>query len=114
MIQSRFGKLVLGVLTLLPIAYLFYFMSLVIPDFGAPNHAFDKQQFNILFKLHLSTMALIVGLLVFYITHLFRTDSVANDKKALWAIVLFLGNVIAMVVYWFLYIWPSGSRSNNA
>ena len=59
-------------------------------------------------------MALIVGLLVFYITHLFRTDSVANDKKALWAIVLFLGNVIAMVVYWFLYIWPSGSRSNNA
>ena len=33
--------------------------------------------------------------------------------KALWAIVLFLGNIFAMPVYWYLYIWK-GSQSENS
>jgi hypothetical protein len=43
----------------------------------------------------------------------FRTDRVPADKKALWAVVLFLGNFFAMPFYWYFYIWPKaddGSR----
>ncbi len=44
-------------------------------------------------------MALMLGLTVFYIVHVFRTDRVPADKKALWAVVLFLGNLLAMPFY---------------
>ena len=59
----------------------------------------------IIFPLHFLTMLEIIVLLVIYIGHLFRTDRVPQDKKALWAVVLLLGNMIAMPVYWCLYIW---------
>ena len=31
--------------------------------------------------------------------------AVPQDKKALWAVVIFMGNALAMPVYWYLYIW---------
>ncbi len=37
--------------------------------------------------------------------YLFKTDVVPQDKKALWAVVLFLGNMISMPIFWYLYIW---------
>ncbi|NLG84554.1 MAG: hypothetical protein GX493_08130 [Firmicutes bacterium] len=40
-----------------------------------------------------------------YIVNVFNTDLVDKDKKALWAVVLFFGNIIAMPIYWYLYIW---------
>jgi len=55
--------------------------------------------------MHIATMLEIMGLLVVYIVHLFKTDRVPKDQKALWAVVIFLGSVLAMPVYWYLYIW---------
>jgi hypothetical protein len=46
------------------------------------------------------------GLIAFYILFLFKTDRVPQDKKALWAAVLLLGNMLAMPVFFFLYVWP--------
>lgn len=110
MIKSRIGKILVGAVTLLPAAYMFYFFAFAFSNFGAHPQAFGEQQFNTLFKLHLGTMTLTIGLFVFYVAHLFRTERVANDKKALWAVVLFFGNVIAMIIYWYLYIWNDKSR----
>lgn len=47
-------------------------------------------------------LAILVGI---YIGHVFKNPAIAADKRALWAVVLFFGNVIAMPVYWFLYVW---------
>ena len=33
-------------------------------------------------------------------------ERVSQDKKVLWAIVLFMGHVIAMPIFFWLYIWP--------
>ncbi len=30
---------------------------------------------------------------------------VEGDKRAVWAVVLFLGNLVAMPVYWYTHIW---------
>jgi hypothetical protein len=47
-----------------------------------------------------------VFVLIFvYIRYLFKTDTVPKDKKALWAVVLFLGNMISMPIFWYLYVW---------
>ncbi len=57
------------------------------------------------FAGHILTMFLMFALTAFYIVYLFRTDRVAQDKKALWAVVLFFANVFAFPVFWYLYIW---------
>ena len=46
-----------------------------------------------------------LGLLATYLVHLFKTDRVPQDTKALWAVVLILAGIWAMAVYWYLYIW---------
>lgn len=46
-----------------------------------------------------------LGLLVTYILDTFRNDRVAKDMKALWAVVLFMGSIFAMPIYWYLYVW---------
>lgn len=62
--------------------------------------------FKILFALHLLTMLWVIGLMAFYMIYLFRTDRIAQDRKALWAIVLFMGNMIAMPIFFMVYVWP--------
>ncbi|MEA2163857.1 MAG: hypothetical protein QOK37_1984 [Thermoanaerobaculia bacterium] len=57
------------------------------------------------FLAHFLTILLMFGLTAFYIVYLFRTDRITQDKKALWAIVLFMGNMLAFPVFWYLYIW---------
>lgn len=114
MIQSRLGKVLVGVLTLLPIGHLIFFIWFVFSSVGAQPQSLGEQQFHLLLKLQLGVMLLMLGLLAFYVTHLFRTNAVANDKKALWCVVLFFGNMFAMIVYWFLYIWPDKPRPNTA
>jgi hypothetical protein len=65
----------------------------------------------IIIPLHFLTMFEIAVLLVIYIRHVFKTDRVPQDKKSLWAVVLFLGNVVAMPIYWYLYIWTDLKQS---
>jgi hypothetical protein len=52
-------------------------------------------------------MLWVVVLMVIYIVNVFKNDRVDKDKKVLWAIVLFMGSMIAMPIYWYLYIWKS-------
>ncbi len=68
--------------------------------------------FLIILPLHLLTMLSVLALTVFYIVNVFRNDRVEKDKKALWAVVIFLGHVIAMPVYWYFYIWRKPSIAN--
>ena len=65
----------------------------------------------IIFPLHLLAIIDIWVLCVIYVLHVFKTDRVPQDKKALWAVVLVMGNMISMPVYWYLYIWKDASRS---
>ena len=92
-------KLLIGLLTLVPLGYLvFFFMNFA----SFPDEMID---FDSLFKLHLGVMLFVMGLLIFYIVNIFKNDKVRQDQKALWVIVLFFGAIIAMPVYWYLFIW---------
>ncbi len=68
----------------------------------------------LILPLHLFTMLAVMGLMVFYIVNVFRNDRVDKDKKALWAVVLFMGNMIAMPIYWYLYIWREPPAADSA
>jgi hypothetical protein len=107
--------LIWGLLTLLPFAYFVYFISVVGGLEPAKSAAEAEAEFNSIFRLHMLNMLLILGLIISYIIYLFKTDRVAKDKKALWAVVLFMGNLLAMPIFWFLYVWrPILREINNA
>lgn len=107
------AKIFLGIATLWPIIYMFLFFififSQVFTNFSTPESTAHQSSFpgeiKIIFGLHFFTMLWIFGLLAIYIINVFKNDRVTKDKKALWAVVLFLGNMFAMPIYWYLYIW---------
>lgn len=115
--------LILGCCTLWPILYIFLFMGTIFTqfmmmDFGGKHAAGEMPLlFKIIFPLHFLTMIWIFVLVAIYIIHIFKTEAVPQDKKALWAVVIFCGNMIAMPVYWYLYIWKkpreSGTTANT-
>ncbi len=113
--MSRAGKIALAAATVWPFAYMIIFFASVFGmvfffSSAGPEAAGRQQEppvgwFMALFALHFLTMLWVMGLMVFYIVDVFRNDRVEKDKKVLWAVVLFLGNMLAMPVYWYLYIW---------
>jgi hypothetical protein len=103
-------KIFIAIATAWPIVYMFLFMgfmfTMIMRDFsGSHEHGGPPAAFKLVFLLHFLTILWIFGLLAFYITYLFKSDRVAQDKKALWAVVLFFGNMIAMPIFWYLYVW---------
>lgn len=107
--MSKTAKLLLGLATFWPAAYMILFFvfifSAILFSGGGGDGAGPPTSFVLIFALHLFTMLVITGLTIFYIVNVFRNERVEKDKKALWAVVLFLGNLIAMPIYWYLYIW---------
>jgi hypothetical protein len=105
------GKAItLAVFTVWPFLYMFIFMGLMatmmVTSFsGSAPPSEPPFLIFVIFPLHFFTMIEIFVMIVIYIVFLFKTDAVPQDKKALWAVVLFLGNVIAMPVFWYIYIW---------
>ena len=110
------AKLFVGALTLWPIVYIFLFIAFAVGMmfYASGVDAATRAQeppaaFFLVFALHFATILMTLGLVGFYIVYLFKTDRVAQDKKALWAAVLFLGGMIAMPVFFYLYIWPEAA-----
>lgn len=109
-------KTLIGLATLWPIVYMGLFFAFVFGSFfflstSAGQEVGPPVSFMVIFLLHLLTMLWMVALTVFYIVNVFRNDRVEKDKKVLWAVVLFMGSVIAMPIYWYLYIWKEPAVS---
>ena len=117
---NRPAALIVALLTIAPWACMVFIFTRFTARFwslqalAAPGSAMPPEQFfqefNTIFRLQMFFMALMLALMAFYIVHVFRTDRVPADKKALWAVVLFLGNLFAMPFYWNFYIWPRGDK----
>jgi hypothetical protein len=103
-------KVLLGLATLWPVVYMFVFIGFFFLMFATfanahSTHSEPPIWFIIIFPLHFLTILWSFGLIGIYIYHVFKTAAVAQDKKALWAVVIFLGNMVAMPIYFYLYIW---------
>jgi len=108
--MNKTAKTLLGVATFWPCAYMVLFFLFIISTIlfgGGGSGTGVPAAFAVIFTLHLLTMLIITGLTIFYIVDVFKNIRVEKDKKVLWAVVIFLGNVIAMPIYWYLYIWKA-------
>lgn len=111
------AKILLLIATIWPFIYGIIFFIIMfstlssMPVNGPPDAGAFGEIFRVIIPLHLLTMLEVLGLMIFYIVNIFRNDRVVKDKKALWAVVIFLGNVMTMPVYWYLYIWKEENDS---
>jgi hypothetical protein len=104
------AKIALAVITILPLVYMFCFMAFIFITMltSFSGKSLDKDAFDffpVIFILHFAAIFLSFALLAFYLYYLFKTDRLEKDRKALWAVILFLGSFFAMPVFWYLYIW---------
>ena len=112
-------KIFLGIVSCIPFLYLIFFFGFIAFTFMSTfsNPSVSKTVFNffpVIFVLHMSMILLMFALIVFYIVYLFQTDRVGQDKKVLWAVILFLGGMIAMPIFWYLYVWkPADTLPSN-
>jgi len=107
--MSRGKAITLAVFTIWPILYMILFMgamfTMMALSFSGTSPSSEPPIMMIILPLHFLTMLEIFVMIIIYIIHIFKTEKVPQDKKALWAVVIFLGNMIAMPIYWYLYIW---------
>ncbi len=115
--MSKSKKIVLGIATIWPILYMVFFFlvfSQIFMSFSSGSMKEPPAGFFLIFPLHFFTIILMFILIFIYIKNVFRNDRVAQDKKALWAVCLFLGNMIAMPIYFYLYIWREPKQERLA
>ena len=114
------GKAItLGIFSIWPCIYIFLFMGsifiMMISAFTGNTPSSEPPAIMmVILPLHLFTMFEVFALLTIYLVYLFKTDVVEKDKKALWAVVLFLGNMIAMPIFWYIYIWKKLKENESA
>lgn len=105
-------KIILCIATILPIIMYFLFVIMVVINaLGMASWGvvpFERSPETYLLKFFIGYFTFIlwyIALLIIYIMHIIKNRRLDGEKKALWAVVVFLGSVIAMIVYWVLYIW---------
>ncbi len=102
---SRPMALLVGVLSAWPIVYFIGFMATMAMTFSTGGPFADGGSFDLLFRVHLLTMLVSMALLAFYVTHVFKSPRLPQDQRVMWLLVLFMGNMLAFPVYWYLHVW---------
>ena len=97
--------MVIGIATILPWLYIPVFIALANSFVNARIATMSEAVFSRFFMIHLAVSLFTMALMGFYIVYLFRTTVVPADKKTLWAVVLFMASMVAMPVFWYLYLW---------
>jgi hypothetical protein len=100
-------RTLLGIGSIWSPLYLAFFVAVmtiaVVRGNGEPDDEFIVP-FGLLFGLHLFTIILSMVLLVFFCVDAFNNPRVREDHRVMWLLLLVLGSVIAMPVYWWLHI----------
>jgi hypothetical protein len=103
-----------GAASVLPFAFMLFFMTSIMIEPSTDDFEEHSAQFDFVFQIGMWANASIFALLISYIVYLFKTDHVPKDKKALWAVVLFMGHVLAMPIFWYIYVWSPLSHDRSS
>ena len=112
--MSRSGKILLGILTLLPFilfaGYIIYFISIFSEVFrhhvelnADPEQAFATFYPIIVFAILMALISL--GLLIYYIIHAVNNKKIDSTERIIWILVFLFAGMIGFPVYWYMRIW---------
>lgn len=115
--MGRTGKIVLAAATVWPMTYLTCFLTVVAVGGGWEGSAVGGEMRRLTTSLapllHAATSLLVALLMVAY-----PIDALINRKlepvtRVLWAVLLVVGNVITMPVYFVEHVWPDGEEGTG-
>ena len=89
----------LGAVTLWLPLYTAYFVVFVLPE-------------PLLLATLATTFVLIAALLVIYLADAHRNRRLPEDRRTPWAVALVMASVVAMPVYWWLYLRPTAHAAD--
>lgn len=99
--------IILAIFTAWP--YLLFGFGMLIEVMGLiPESAVEPPPiFVLLMALICLTPIVVVAVLGVYLVYLFTRPNLTMDKKLVWAVILVVGHIFAMPVFWYLHIWKS-------
>ncbi|MGE0786915.1 MAG: hypothetical protein AB7S26_14680 [Sandaracinaceae bacterium] len=97
------SKALLGVFTAWPPVYVVFFFIYMLTSF----QTFDMDGFQVVFVVHAMTAVLTLILLGIYVLHALLNPKLAPVERLLWALMMFVGGLIAMPIYFVLKILPA-------
>lgn len=104
-------------LTLLPLAYLFFFMWVVMASVVNTIQTGTEPSLGwflpIVMILHPLAILLLIGLMIYYIYHLYQKTVMPPDQRVLWLLLIIFTSMIGMTVYWFMFIQKEGTTHLN-
>lgn len=117
--MSRGSKILVGILSFLPIILLAIFLVLFIRIF--PNilewEAYEptpQEVFSVfapVFLVAIIMSILSLGLLVFFIVHLVRNKHLDTTERVIWILAFLFAGIVGYPLYWFMRIWNDEPRS---
>lgn len=115
-------RYVLGFATIWPLLFFIIFMLFIVslfinPPFDnvAPGETVEiPTDFIVMIVLNVATSLLSLGLMIFYIVHVVKSDELTKDRKVLWAVGLLLATPIVMPIYFYIYFWREPEISHHA
>jgi hypothetical protein len=114
---TKSTRILIGIATLWPPIYFALFIASMGLIFASANHSAKSQAFpdafKYIFPLHCFTMLLSFALTAVYIVHAFRNSGFTQEMRILWVIILFMGNMFAFPVYWWLYLRPGAGAGSS-
>jgi hypothetical protein len=109
-------KIVIGIATIWPIIYMpiffIFFFRMFILSTSSEMSGFP-QEFMVIIPLHIFTVLSGMILYLVYILDLINTDRIDKDKKTLWGLLLIFLGMIAMPIYWYLFVWKTPQVSSK-
>jgi hypothetical protein len=96
--MKRFFHLIIGPISLIP---LFFTIVFIINLFSFPDLWISMET---MFVWLLYVVLIMIGVISYFVVHIFHTTKIRSDKKTLWTILLFFGHVVTMPVYWYLFV----------
>jgi len=109
--MTRLRKTITGIITILPLLYVAFFMfsvfSSIAMEAGSKGESFIFKHFGAFAAIHGLVMLLQIGLIIYYMVFIFRSSAVKQEMKVLWAVVIFMGNIIAMPIFWYIFFFKA-------
>lgn len=79
---------------------------------GVPEISEIPVGFIIAFGLNLFSTLLFFVLLIIFLINVLGNDRVEKEKKIIWALLIIFGSIVAMPVYWYLFIWSEPKKTD--
>jgi uncharacterized membrane protein len=116
--MSKTGKIVLGVLSLLPIllsiTYIAFFIGLftsvfreaIQPQNGRPPE-FMMNHIGSLMSIIPVLVVSSFGLLIYYIVHIMNNTRLQSTERLIWVLIVLFTSMVGFPIYWYMQIWKT-------